>query len=76
MNSLIKSALTLITILSLGMPALASASSFNAHLGETGIIQTPYSIRGRFLFINRISRRTLRQSIIQAEPVLYPKEIV
>jgi hypothetical protein len=76
LNILIKTILAFATLFSMGVPAFALAESYNPHLGETGIIQTPYSMRGRFLFINRISRRTLLQSIIQSQPVWQEKEIV
>src|SRR5665213_3205348 len=35
-----------------------------------------YSLHGRFLYINHQSGRTLRQSILEAEPVWYSKELV
>ncbi|HVW66849.1 MAG TPA: hypothetical protein VHA78_03930 [Candidatus Peribacteraceae bacterium] len=76
MHTLIKLIITLSTIFFLGAPAYALADTFNPHLGETGIIQTPYSMRGQFIFINRVSRRTLLQTIIQSEPTWQEKEIV
>jgi len=76
MNIVTKIILALSTIFFLGAPAFALAAPFNPHLGETGIIQTPYSMRGQFIFINRVSRRTLLQTIIQSEPAWQEKEIV
>lgn len=59
------------------MPSLASAHQMVVMRPDGISFQGAYSIRGHWMFINRISRRNLRNSVVEAARTeLLPKEIV
>ena len=56
-------------------PSIADARMPDAPAGrsfEDWIIQTPMSIRGRFVFITRISRRRLRAMVFEMQRPILP----
>ncbi len=69
MHSLRFSLMTLATVISMAIPALASAHSVNDNrsMEGNGFMMTPVSLMGRFVFVNRVSRRTLRQAVAEQQ---------
>lgn len=55
---------SLIAASSLMTPAFAYAFSVSA---EEAVFETPVSMRGQFIFVTRISRRSLLKAIAEAE---------
>lgn len=59
------------------MPSLASAHQVVTMRPDGISFQGAYSMRGHWMFINRVSRRNLRHAVVEAaQTQLLPKEIV
>ena len=73
------SLITLATTASLLVPVAASACG--GPTADAGWMMTPVSMRGRFVYVNRISRRTLRHAVAERQQsvrvaVPLPREIL
>ncbi len=55
---------TLTLMVSLIMPAFASAHSVSA---DDAIFSTPVSVKGHFMFVTKISRRSLLKAVAERE---------
>jgi signal peptidase I len=61
---------------SLVLPSVVSAHQEVA-IRSDGSMQSTYSLRGHWIFVNRVSRRNIRQSIVEiTQPELLKKEII
>lgn len=65
--------MTAITVISLGLPAGTAAYSEGMYNIGTGIFQTPLSAKGRFVFVQKISRRLLRQLVAEHQQPFRPR---
>jgi|CXWL01.1.fsa_nt_gi hypothetical protein len=68
--------ITLLTLAFLGMPAAAFARDPGVIRPDGRSIQNVYSLRGRFMFINRVSKRHMRLVTLPQVPELLQKEII
>lgn len=59
--------LSLSTLLSVAAPVTVSACGAEGENMGSSFIQTPVSLRGQFIFVNRISRRTLRNAVAERQ---------
>ncbi len=59
------SLLTLATVLSVSLPVAASACGTMDESMGMSFMSTPVSAKGRFVFVNRISRRQLRHAVTE-----------
>lgn len=67
MHTLRLSLMTFATVISIGTPASALACGPSKAMEGSGYMMTPVSMMGRFVFINRISRRSLRQAVAEQQ---------
>lgn len=57
-------ALLILALIVVSLPSGASACGGNEpYYGGGGVFQTPFSAKGRFVFVTRVSRRLLRESV-------------
>lgn len=56
---------SLVTATSFLMPSMMSAcdTAYIPEYGNGGIMQTPLSAKGRFVFVTRLSRRRLKEAV-------------
>lgn len=75
MHSLRLSVLAITTMFSVALPMSASAN--NQSSCGTGFMATPVSMRGHFVYVNKISRRMLRDAVAQRQqPVRYAVPLI
>lgn len=55
------------TLLSVAVPVTVSACGAEGENMGGSFIQTPVSMRGQFIFVNRVSRRTLRHAVAEQQ---------
>lgn len=65
--------LLLLALTVVSLPSGASAcGGHEPDYGNGGIIQTPLSAKGRFVFFTRVSRRLLREAVAQHQRPMRP----
>jgi hypothetical protein len=54
----------------------ACGDGMDMSYGDGGIIQTPVSAKGRFIFVTKISRRQLREAVALSQQMYRPRTLV
>ncbi len=76
MKRLPQAIITLMTLTFLSSPISAFARDADVIRPDGHSLQNVYSLRGHFMFVNRVSKRNIRLVTLPQQKELVPKEII
>ena len=76
MKRLPQAIITLMTLTFLGSPIAAFARDADVIRPDGHSLQNVYSLRGHFMFVNRVSKRNIKLVTLPKEPMVTQREII